>query len=299
MNFVEIPGDAGKHQRDDGERDGKDELLAERHAAQPNGDDCQAEHEAAAENAPIDRPRRGAVETDQERAGERDGGHGEPKQKDRLVAQDLREPAREARDRQDPRPQREPTQHLDQTQLAIDFRFRSRRSIGAHTLHHFRGHGVGDDVLKHDADHDHELRRHIERVLAGEGDPAAGRAGESDHSRGDEARADEHIDATLGAENWNGVGELPEHHLHGPRQGQPHGERGQFRRREGECLLHPKGLGNTDESQRAIGVIDHEQRQIAQAHGADGRHQRRLQSVEQRPPLSGFSLRCSRHGLGF
>ena len=258
MDLVELLGDAREHQRDDGERDDEDELLAERQPAQADGEDHGAEHDAAAEDAPVDGLRRRAVETDQHGAGQRGGRHGEPEQEHRLVAVDLREPAREPRDRQDARPEREPAQHLHEAELALDLGLRARAAVGPHPLDHLRGHGVGDHVLQHDADDDEELRRDVERVLARERDPAAGGAGKNDHAGGDETRADEHIDAPLRAEDRHGVGELAEHHLDGPGQRQPHGDRRQLGRREGQCILDPEGLGDGNEAERAIGVIDHQ-----------------------------------------
>ncbi len=109
-----------------------------------------------------------AIETDEHGAGERGRRHREPEQEHGLVAVDLREPAGEPGHRQDPRPEREPPQHLNETELALDLGFRLRRAVGKRALDHLGRHRIGDDVLKHDADDDEKLRRHVERVLARE-----------------------------------------------------------------------------------------------------------------------------------
>ena len=218
MRLVEIGGDAGEHQRDDGNRHDEDELLAEGQPAQADGQDHRSERDTAAENAPIDRLQRDGIEPDQHGAGEGNGRDGEPEQEHRLIAVDLREPAGQTGHRQDAGPQREPSQHLHQAKLAVDLGLWLWRAVGALPVDHLGGHGVGDDVLQHHADHDHELRHDIERVLAGESDPAAGRAGQQDHARGHQARADEHIGPALRAQDRHRIGELPEHHLDGPGQ---------------------------------------------------------------------------------
>ena len=151
----------------------------------------------AAEDAPIDRPWRGAVKPHQHGAGNRDGGNDQPQQEHGLVAEHLREPAREAGDRKDAGPQREPSKHLNEAELALDLGKRTRRAVGVFAVDDLGGHGVGDHVLQHDADHDEELSGNVERILAGEGDPAAGGAGENDEPGGDQARADIDIGAAL------------------------------------------------------------------------------------------------------
>ncbi len=145
--------------------------------------------------------RRGAVEPHESGPGDRDGGNDQPEKEHGLVAENLREPPREAGDRKDARPQREPSQHLNEAELTLDLGQRTRRAVGVFAINDLRGHGVGDHVLQHDADHDEELGGNVERILAGESDPAAGGAGENDEPGGDQARTDIDIGAALGAED--------------------------------------------------------------------------------------------------
>ncbi len=175
---------------------------------------------------------------------------------------------------------REPPKHLNEAKLALKLGFGFRRAVWTGALHHFRGHGVGDDVLQDDANHDQQLRRHVERVLAGDSDPTACGARHKHHARRHEARADEHIDAALRAEDRHGVGELAEHHLDGPGERQPNADGGELRRGEAQGALDPERFGNGDKAERAIGVVDHQQRQVAQPHGADRGDQRGSQLFE-------------------
>ena len=175
---------------------------------------------------------------------------------------------------------------------------RTRGAVGALAFDNLRGHGVGDHVLQDDADDDEKLRGDVKRVLAGEGDPAACRAGKNDEPGGDEARANIDIGATLRAEDRHRVGQLAEHHLDGPGQRQPDGDGSELSRREGQRFLDPERLGDGDEPKRAIGEIDHEQRQIAEPHGADRGENRRPQPVADVPPAAlhgGWWVRRCRH----
>ncbi len=104
MDLVEIRGDAGEHQRDDGNRYDEDQLLAERQPAEADSEHHRPERDTAAENAPIDRLQRDGVEPDQHGAGEGNGRDRQPAQEHGFVAVDLREPARQAGYRQDARP---------------------------------------------------------------------------------------------------------------------------------------------------------------------------------------------------
>ncbi len=288
--LVHVLGDAVEHQPYHRQRDQKDQLLAEWQPAKPDGEHHGAEDKSATENAPVDGFGHRAIETNQQSAGDRDDGHDEPQQEHGLIGIDLREPAGETGHRQDARPQRKPTEHLNETELALELVFRFGRAVGIRARHHLRGHGVGDHVLHDDADHDKKLRRDVERVLAGERDPAASRTRHEHHARRHKARADKHINPALRAEDRHRVGKLAEHHLDGPRQRQPHPDGGKLRGAEAQRLLDPERLGDGDEAERAIGVIDHEQRQVAQPHGADRGDQRGSQLVK----------RCAvlRRGLG-
>ena len=164
LRLIEVLGDAVQHQRDDRKRDGEDDLLAHRQAAQADDEDGSTKHETAAKNAPVDRLRLGAVETDENGAGDGDRGDDEAEQEHGLVAEHLREPARKARDREHAGPQCEPAKHLDHAEVALDLEQRPRRAVGLRAIDDLGGHGIGDDVLEHDTDDDEELRsRHRAR----------------------------------------------------------------------------------------------------------------------------------------
>jgi hypothetical protein len=59
------------------------------------------------------------------------------------------------------------------------------------------------------------------------------------------------------------IDQLPEHHLHGPGQAQPDAETGDIRRTQRQPLLDPHVAGDVDQAERAVGEINHQQRQIA------------------------------------
>src|SRR5690606_5501517 len=75
--------------------------------------------------------------------------------------------------------------------------------------------------------------------------------------------------APLRAHDGDGIDELAEHHLHRPRQRQPDVESGKFHRTERQRLLDPEAFRNRDQAQRAVGEIDHHQRQISETEGPD------------------------------
>ena len=87
--------------------------------------------------------------------------------------------------------------------------------------------------------------------------------------------ADEDVGLALRAEDGNAVHQFAEHHLHGPRQAEPDRDSRQFGRAQRQPLLDPHVAADIDESQRAIGEIDHRQRQVAQPEAPDRPQQRR------------------------
>ncbi len=127
-----------------------------------------------------------------------------------------------------PSDKREAPQYLHHAELAIDLVLVARRAVGILAIDDLGAHGVGGDVLNDDSEYGHEGAEAIEVLGAGEGEPAARRAGEQQHAGGDECGADEHIGAPLRAEDRHAVDQLAEHHLHGPRQRHPNGERGKL-----------------------------------------------------------------------
>jgi hypothetical protein len=174
---------------------------------------------------------------------------------------------------------REPRQHLDAGEVGVDLRLHARATIGVGAGHDLGAHGVCHHLLHDAADHHQQLGQHVEPLGRGKTDPAARRTGQHDERRGNQARTDEGVGAALGAQDRHGVDELAHHHLGGPRQLQPHGERGELGRREGQRLLHPEAVGDGDQPERARGEVDRQQRQVGGAEGPDRRQQRRLQAV--------------------
>ena len=227
--------------------------------------------EAAAEDAPVHGSANGAVEANKERPGHRNCGDGEAQQKDRLIAEDLSEPAREARDGENAGPERQPTEHLNEPELALNLRLGARRAVGALAIDDLRGHGVGNHVLDDDAKDDEKLRGDIKDVLIGKRDPAAGGAGKGDKARGNEGGADKDVSAALRTEDRHGIGKLPEHHLDGPGQRDPDRNGGELRGAQGQRFLDPECLGDGHETECAVSEINHEEGQVAPAHGAHGR----------------------------
>jgi hypothetical protein len=115
----------------------------------------------------------------------------------------------------------------------------ARRTLGACTVD---GHGVGDDVLQHHADHDEKLSGDVERILAGESDPAASRTSKRDKPRSDEASTDIDVGTALRTEDRHGIHELAEDHFDGPGQREPHADGGELRRGQRQRLLDPESL---------------------------------------------------------
>ncbi len=99
----------------------------------------------------------------------------------------------------------------------------SGRSLpcGVGARHHLGGHRVRHHVLHHGADRHQHRAEDVEVVGAGEGEPAAGGAGQDDQARRHECRADQDVGFPLRAEDRHGVDQFAEHHLHGPGQRQP------------------------------------------------------------------------------
>jgi hypothetical protein len=74
--------------------------------------------------------------------------------------------------------------------------------------------------------------KHIQLIGASKGEPTAGSTGKDQQARGHQQRADEDVGFSLRAEHRHGVDEFPEHHLHGPRQGEPDADPRELRGRK-------------------------------------------------------------------
>ncbi len=194
-----------------------------------------------------------------------------------------------------PSDKRKPPEHLHHAELAVDLVLGARRAVRVLAVDDLGAHGVGDDILDDDAEHAEKGAEPIEVLRAGEGEPAARRAGQQQQPGSDEGGADEHVGAPLRAEDRHAVDELAEHHLHGPRQRGPHGELGELRGAQRQRLLDPEALGDGDEAQRTVGEIDHQQRQVARPEGADRVEQRVLElppEIVSAPNLGGSHARA-------
>ena len=256
-----------------------------------------AEGDAAAENAPVDRAALDRLQGDQQRAAHRDQRNDQPGQEHRLVGVDAGDPSGDTGDDEHAERQRQPPQHLHHAEFAIDLVLGARGAVRVLAVDDLGAHGVGDDVLDDDAEHAGEGAEPIEVFRAREGQPSARGAREEQQPRGDKSGPDEHVDAALRAEDRHGVDQLAEHHLHGPRQRRPNGQRGELGRRQRQRLLDPEALRHGDEAQRAVGEVDHQQRQVARPEGADRVEQRVLQlppEIVPAPNLGGSHVRALR-----
>ena len=269
----------GDHNRHGNE---KDQFLVVRHAAEPEPRHNHTEGRAAAKNAPVDRFDGDIFQPHQQRAQYRYGGHAQPEQEHGLVGIKLRQQAAEARHGKYAERQSQPAQNLDHAEIMPDVGFRPRASIFVFAIHHFSAHGVRHHILEHDADDDQQFRRDVEHIEGKVRIPAARGPGEDQQPNGNQRCPGKHVYTTLRPEQGHRIHDLPEHHLDGPGQRQPDAERGEAGRRHVKRLLDPEAFGNADQPQRAIGKIDHEERQIAQPHRLNRRDQRRLEALGKR-----------------
>ena len=290
--MVDLAGHAGEHPDDHDHGEDKDDLLAQRQLAQRQQGDAGAEDEAAAEDAPIGRPPLAGLEPHQQRTRYGDQRHDQAEQEHGLVGEPLRQQARHPGDREDAERQRQSAEHLHHAEVVVDFGLGTRSAVGVGARHHFRAHGVGHHVLQHQARHGQERGDDVEPAGGQHRDPPSRGAGQQDEGDRDHAGADEYVDAPLRAQERHGVDQLAEHHLRGPRQGEPGRQGGQLGRRPGEALLDPEGLGDGGEPHGAVGEIDHQQRQILATHGA---HRRQQCALDLPSPIVGRPWACGIH----
>ena len=197
------------------------------------------------------------------------GRNDQSEQKDRLAIEDARQPAGSSGHRQDAGRQRQAADHLHHAELGAHLLVRPGIAGDVAASDDLGRHGVGDHVLHDGADDDQHRAEKVEMVGAGEGYPSAGGAREREHSACRQGRADEDIGPALRAEDGHAVDQLAEHHLDGPGQGQPDADPGELGRVQGQLLLDPHVAADVDDAQRAIGEIDHHQRQIGEAEALD------------------------------
>ena len=296
--LVNVRGDSQQHQDHHGHRDYEDQLLIEGQAGDTEDGDDGSERNATAEQAPIRRSALGGFEPHQQRPCHRDQRHDQAEQKHRLVRKDLRQIARQPRDRQDAERERQPPHDLHHAQVAIDGGFVPRRAIGVFARHHLRAHGVGDDVLQYDAGDREQRGQDVNLVRRGEGDPLAGSARQQHQSSRDERGTQEHIDAPLRPKDRHGIDQLAEHHLDGPGQRQPDAEGSEILRGQGERVLDPEAVGNRRDAERPIGEVDHQQRQIGDAELPDRRNECRFYPCAPRLVRVGRADSAFRYGHG-
>ena len=193
--------------------------------------DC-AERDAAAEDPPVERVALDLFGSYQKDANDRNRRDREAEQKNGRPAEEAREPARRAGHREDAERQREAAEHLHQTEFSADVVLGARISgiIGA--WHDLGRHRVGNHVLGQRPDHDQKRAEQIGLLRPRELQRAGRRRSEDEHAAGREGGANEDVGAPLRAEDRHTVDELTEHHLHGPRQAQPHAYTGKLGRAE-------------------------------------------------------------------
>ena len=266
---VELAGDEDQHGADHRHRKREDQLLAEWNAAERERQDDGAEGDAAAENAPVDRPALARLRADQQHADHRDRRNDQAEEKDRLAAEEAREPSGCSGDRQDAERQRQAAEHLHHAELGADLVLRAGIAGAVDAGDHLGRHGVGHHVLDHGADDDQHRAENVEMVGAREREPSAGGAGERQQAAGRQGGADQDIGPPLRAEDRNAVDQLAEHHLDGPGQAQPDADPGELGRVQGQLLLDPHVAADVDDPQCAIGEIDHHQRQVGEAEAQD------------------------------
>jgi hypothetical protein len=256
----EPPQHPPQHQADAGERDEEDRLLGEAEGGEAEERGGCGQQHAAAEDAPVERARPGRLEPHAQRARNRYRRHREAGEEHFVVGEHLGEQSGDPGDRERAERVGEARQHLDAGEVGIDLGLRPRAAAGVEAGHHGGAHGVRHHLLHDAADHHQELGQHVEPLGRGEGDPSPGGSGEQDEAGGDQARPKTGIGAPLRAEHGDGVDELAHHHLGGPRQLQPHRERGELGRCQRQRLPDPEGVGNGNEAQRAGGEMDRQQR---------------------------------------
>ena len=179
---IEIARDEHQHGADHAHRDHEDDLLRVGHAAERKRQHGGAEHEPAAEDAPVDRraarlfPRGSAPRRSARSAGSpaRSGTPSRAKT-DRPARPTIRRPPAMPTD-SDSRPST-----CTMPSSAAHFRrpaWARRSRVDAR--HHFGRHRIRDHVLDDGAEHDQQRAEHIELVRRQEGEPAAGGARERD-----------------------------------------------------------------------------------------------------------------------
>ena len=193
-----------------------------RDAAQRQRHHERAEGDAAAEDAPVGRSALAGLEPHEQGAGDRDHRHdeaaaGTPSRRRHTAPAS---PERPATAKMPKESASRPSTCTMPRSWSISALGRGLPS-GLVRAHHLGAHGVGDHVLDDDAGHAQQRGDHVELVgVQAVIQPPAAPASSTKLiaiRRG----AEEHVGAPLRAQQRHGVDELAEHHLHGPRQGEP------------------------------------------------------------------------------
>ena len=114
----------------------------------------RAEREPAAQDAPVGRPLSLDLQAHQIAPLAEMIGMTSPIRNTVVVRSHARQPAAEPGDGERADRQREPAQDLHHAEIVVDVRLRPRRAVGVRARHDLGAHGIGDDVLQHDAEHD-------------------------------------------------------------------------------------------------------------------------------------------------
>ena len=234
--------------------------------------DHRAERDAAAEDAPVDGAAFGGFRSAQEHARDRNRRDDQADQENRLARHQVGKPSGQPRDRENAARDREAAEHLHHAELDPHHVVRPFLAGLVGARDDLRRHRVRHHVLHHGADGQQQRAHDVEMIGTGECEPSAGGACEDEQTGGHEGCADQDVGFPLRAEDRHGVDQFAEHHLDGPGQHQPHGDAGEFRRREREAFLDPEIARHVDQADRAVGEIHHDHRHVARPERLDRPH---------------------------
>ena len=261
----ELLRDQHKHRANHGQRECEDQFLRKRYPAGRNDDHDRAEGDPAPEDARIWRPSLGSFGFDQHRPDHRQSWDEQSQQEHRRAIEQACEPAGQPGHRKDAKGEREAAENLHHAELRPYVVLGPRIAGFVNTGDDLGRHGVRDDVLDHDTDHDQQRAEKIELLGGRNHEMPAGCGRKDKHAGGRERGADQHIGAALRAEDGHAVHQLAEHHLHGPWQAEPHADRRELGWAQSQLLLDPHVARDVDQPKRPVGKVDRDHRQIAEA----------------------------------
>lgn len=144
-------------------------------------------------------------------------------------------------------------------------------AVHVHPRHCLHCHRIGDNILQHIADRRQQRRRDVPGAGGRNSTHHVGLAEQQDHDAeadGNHAGTDEYQYALPAPHQ---VDQMTERHLQRPRQHRPETERGEEFGGKPEAFLDVEGADDAGQSGNAGGRIDHQRRQVRQAHLAPER----------------------------